>query len=1064
MADRHILYKIQPALQGQKVADAEDVETTNDRLTGALADAGDVQTALQRIDNTGLGAPVREITGSFAATYFEGSENTETWYGGRQTVAIRVRPSANGQYTFRMPDVSDMASVFDDLAARGLGEVFTITIEYAGGNTGFVNRNRLTVNEASVSNGFAQGTFPTVLAQGQSATFRLSRVGGVTRSWERLGIQQAVSPAPTFGEFVFQTAGWNNADGSFLPRAETVLKGYAFPVFGSDPNDGTLRQGLLDAGVSDRVIYDGDFVVWTADTFTSWTANNGDDWFVLPRNQLEQLTREEGNFLAQVRETDQRVDVGPVSAITSDALVWLSENPLTAAPFLDPSGDTNNPRGDDDYAYIGGREDRNQANMFQFGQNRFNAYMTIGITPGFFVGHSAEDVRVRIRDLDGDVIQEFNLATDFTLRTDSDFTNSTVRHYTRATSVNYPALALIEIVLTGVEQHFRLVAPAVDVTQNIADDGITEPKLSQAVRDKLNATLPDNSNRFEAIEAQLRGYVNVTHRAPEVGARFLDYIGTGAYPSNLSAFTQVHADSPRFTGGNVAMFVAVPEPGSFTLRNVTTGNDTALVDGPNVDVIESTNLDGVTYFVYLVTGLTSGHVYEVDRVTLERVLRTDNDIANLQDDIDRLEAEAQQIPAAVKQVLDTEVTVTEESNPTLVASAYNRGLGDTNAQTVFDEPSPNDAVGGVKRSDNINASPTARRRRKLLYFPAGTDYANQAYLTADNGTSNQELLRYANGQFSAVVRVPAVPQGSQTSTIYPAPATQVSGPGIWVNVPALTFQNGVPVPEADEVFFTRNVPREATVLTIQYRGHANGNVFGESSATLANVGGSQDAITTFTLNDGSETATVQVWYRASDRAIRVSVTESVRTGLPTINDIEVILSYQETRTVPAVPEGTREVALEFEHPGGQVFAFKASSAGNLVIVGDRTEVDTGFAFTSLFASDESGVLVAALETAVFYDYQDFDPIAPTVTDLENHATQPNFGLFDTQFTHETVVALGTQLQALDDLGNVVTVGLIQMMTSAQRTAITDTSPRIVYDTDQSRYFARRNTQWVTLHN
>ena len=120
--------------------------------------------------------------------------------------------------------------------------------------------------------------FPTVLAQGQSATFRVVRGG----QWERINFQQAVNPAPTLGEVVLQTLGWNNSNGSFLPQGPMVLKGYAFPVVASNPNDGTLRQGLLDAGVSDRIIYDGDYVVWTADSFTSWT--NGDDWFVLPRN------------------------------------------------------------------------------------------------------------------------------------------------------------------------------------------------------------------------------------------------------------------------------------------------------------------------------------------------------------------------------------------------------------------------------------------------------------------------------------------------------------------------------------------------------------------------------------------------------------------------------------------------------------------------------------------------------------------------------------------------------------------------------------------------------------
>ena len=58
-----------------------------------------------------------------------------------------------------------------------------------------------------------------------------------------------------------------------------------------------------------------------------------------------------------------------------------------------------------------------------------------------------------------------------------------------------------------------------------------------------------------------------------------------------------------------------------------------------VDLLESTFLNDITYFVYRVTSLTSGHVYEVERVTSEQVLAWPDDIDNLQDDVDRIDAE-----------------------------------------------------------------------------------------------------------------------------------------------------------------------------------------------------------------------------------------------------------------------------------------------------------------------------------------------------------------------------------------------------------------------------------------
>ena len=173
------------------------------------------------------------------------SANTATWYGGSQSVSLQGTSSTNRANVFTMPDSGDVTAMFDDMAARGLAETYTVTIQYSGGNSGFVNRNSLTIRNASISNGFPQGTFPTVLARGHSTTFRITRAGGVTSQWERLDFSQVVDPVPTLGEVVLQSRGWNNADGSLLPSGTDVLLGYAFPVLGSNPNDGTLRQGLV---------------------------------------------------------------------------------------------------------------------------------------------------------------------------------------------------------------------------------------------------------------------------------------------------------------------------------------------------------------------------------------------------------------------------------------------------------------------------------------------------------------------------------------------------------------------------------------------------------------------------------------------------------------------------------------------------------------------------------------------------------------------------------------------------------------------------------------------------
>jgi len=545
----------------------------------------------------------------------------------------------------------------------------------------------------------------------------------------------------------------------------------------------------------------------------------------------------------------------------------------------------------------------------------------------------------------------------------------------------------------------------------------------------LAEDIDNDGASLQSIQQRISPYKEVTQVFPDSEALFLDSTGSDTFPAALTDLTQVSVDNPRFTGGDIALYVATVAGASYTLNNITQDTSTPLQDSEvTVDLGESLTDGTNTYFVYRVTGLISGDVYEVDRITSERVVAWPDDINNLEDDISRIDAELEHgilnLPDAIVHVLENQVEVTEETTPTIIATDYNKQLaGSSNtSQTVFYEPSPNTPGSGVTTSKPISDLSGDQVRRKLLYFPAGTTYTNSTYLSAFDGATSRDLIEYVNGVFNAKVFVPAIPSGSTVDTIYPAQPTRVSGAGIWQTVPTLTTQSGFPVPEADEVFFTRNIPTSTTTLNIAYRGHSNGNIFGTSSTTLTGVGGGSEVSTTFTLDDGGEIATVEVLWRASSREIRVSVTESVRTGLPTIDDIQVILSFSQTRVVPSTPATVRKVPLEFEHPQGQVFAIKPSTTDTLVLVGDRTEVDTGYAYTTLFGGSEGGHLVATGEGNTFLNYKDFDPISSTITDLENHATLPQFGLFSTKYTHSTIVDLDTQLTVRNSQGDVVNVG------------------------------------------
>lgn len=541
---------------------------------------------------------------------------------------------------------------------------------------------------------------------------------------------------------------------------------------------------------------------------------------------------------------------------------------------------------------------------------------------------------------------------------------------------------------------------------------------------RLSDEVDADGSALNALTPRISNIRSETVSTPDVNARFLDSTGSDAFPSTIASMNQVSAANPRFTGGNTALYVAAEGGAVYRLNNITKSTSIPLDDSEaTIELGESLTEGGTTYFVYRVTGLTSGEVYEVDRITSENVYAWPTDINRNKQEIARIDTELEHailnLGDDVINVFENEITVTEESNPVTSASDYNKGLAGGSSQTVFYEPNENAGSGGFRTSQPIKDNTGDQARRKLIYFAQGQTFANQAYVHAFDGTTTRDLIRYTNGVFNAQVFVPAIPAGPTTNTIYPAPPNKVSGKDIWIRVPSIVFINGIPTQEANEVFFTRNIPPQSSTLNISYRGHANGNVFGTSSTTLAGVGGSSEVATSFTLNDGSEQAFVEVRYYPSTRRIRVSVTERVNSGLPTINDIEVILSYDETRNVPATPATIREV--EIDRAGGRpyVFAIKPSASGNLMLVGREREIDTGYAYTTLFGATEDGHLTAVNEASRFLNYEDFEPIASTVLDLENHASLPQFGLFTTSYTRETDLNIGVTIKPtglnVDDL-------------------------------------------------
>ena len=118
--------------------------------------------------------------------------------------------------------------------------------------------------------------------------------------------------------------------------------------------------------------------------------------------------------------------------------------------------------------------------------------------------------------------------------------------------------------------------------------------------------------------------------------------------------------------------------------------------------------------------------------------------------------------------------------------------------------------------------------------------------------------------------------------------------------------------EADELFFTRDVPISATTLAFTYRYDANGGHGATQTINLVISDIATDATTSATLSlpDG-ESVNVTFDWQASQRRIRVAGTPFANDPNFFIFDMEVGVTFTETRTTPAVPATTRPVVIGF---------------------------------------------------------------------------------------------------------------------------------------------------------
>ena len=580
------------------------------------------------------------------------------------------------------------------------------------------------------------------------------------------------------------------------------------------------------------------------------------------------------------------------------------------------------------------------------------------------------------------------------------------------------------------------------------------------VEDKLQSEIDNivqNSASTDSVIADIENRISPIRRVEQFvadsgDARFLNSSGVDAFPSDLSTMARVDPDHQTFTVSGTAVFIAVRGDLNHFVENVTTStrfelSSSAANSNPSLSLGASVTFNNLSYFIYRLTQLSANDIVKVLEASEGTEVAWAADIDRLQSAVSEIEnyIEAHptlNLPPATVSWLKNDLSIVQESVTTLIPSQFNLGLN-AGSQAIFDEAgSTPTETPTSKQSAPLSASTsgTLRRGRKLIYLPM-VDVANGSTilraLDAPNGSPTNDIIRRQDGNLVARKHLNAVPATSRTVTRFPAPSNQVAKD--WFNIETLTFRNGVPVTEADELFFTRDLPTSPTTLTLHYRGIANGNPFGEAQTTLNNVGGSSNVSTSVTINDGSEEATITFAWIASSRSLRVSVTERVFTGLPTINSVQVRPEWTETITTPAQAARDVDVILQSYVVNSVAVLMLSPSEtvrtdsdnSELVLSYPTGEISLNLTYNALFGTTDAGVFEVLRQNSIPAPIYDFviDSNQIVAEKLRQNLSLPYNGLFTEDHSQLSQAVIDTQLTAVDEQGNPVNLAQEQILIS-----------------------------------
>ena len=462
-----------------ELADASQIVVDNTNLSGLLSGAGSVQRGLERIDHTGLGAPIFSFVGNFAAA----SANIAEWFNNQATRSLQgAAGQANALRTFDLPGTSALNTVFDALVADGLPETYTLTISYLGGLSGAsVTVNRLLIRPRASPSPQIDGRASVTLSNGDSVTLQITRSSGTIGNYVVVseGRLPGTAGTDTLGDIELRTQTWDATDGATLPGVGQVQRGWAFEVINA-PTDGSGRFN--------EVLYTGDWVVYDSETFTGssdWANTN--NWFVIAASDVRRLTLAGQVFLQHVGTKSVIVRGNDYADTVGEIRIQLYQN---AGDYT--AGDLNTNGQIDQYTDT----------------SDLLGYRVAIRFPGTAASLATviPSLHVYAEDTFGNFTRLLSLSNDFTNQ--GDFTSET--DYLADSDINYRAGDVLRIYVTSTSD-FNTIADyqAID---NIDNASITEPKLDSPTRRKLNAQGSgyDLPPALQALNSQARVF-NITH-------------------------------------------------------------------------------------------------------------------------------------------------------------------------------------------------------------------------------------------------------------------------------------------------------------------------------------------------------------------------------------------------------------------------------------------------------------------------------------------------------------------------------------------------------------------------